>query len=236
MTDLVTVDRLREQQEAYVDAIISARGGNLPDRVEDIVPILAFSTARMKAYQALCDATRKVADQERLNEEALASGQRWGIVHLYGQKRLGELTREMPGTQGVASFNSRTKQLQRAGLGESEGTARRSASDAERIAAHPEVLERVIAESSERKEIPTKTAVLREIRREQDKATREVMNQTAERSRATAGIEVQTYMNTLMRVLNLLPADPPSDGWNEETMEEAKRMAHVIASRLRRFA
>lgn len=242
MNDLVTVDRLRDEQEAFVDAIVSTKGANLPANIEEIVPILAFSSAKAKAYQAICDAAGKVEQQERLNEEALASGQRWGIVHLYGQKRLGELTREMPTYQGTkkhlvpGSHEVVTKEQQLA----SAHTTKKIASDAERIAAHPEVLERVITESEERKEIPTKTAVLREIRREQDKATRQEIDRhraaTADQARAVAPIEVQTYMSKLMKVMATLPAEPPSDGWDEPLLQEARGYARVIINRLRRFA
>lgn len=241
MNEIVTVDRLKSEQEAFVDAIVSAKGANLPATIESLIPVLAFSSAKAKAYQALCDASKKVAEQEELNEAALASGQRWGIVHLYGQKRLGELLPSKEETVAkrnesaiVARGNDRQMRGSQRVL--PEGVDGKSAHTARSIAAHPEVLERVIAESEERKEIPTKTAVLREIRRDQDKATRAVMGERKEKSRATAGIAVQDYINTLMRVLNLLPAEPPKDGWNEETMEDARRMAHVIASRLRRFA
>jgi len=170
MNDLVTVQDLRSEQESFVNAIIESQGANLPACIEEIIPVLEFSRAKAKAYQALCDASRRVSEQEELNQAALASGQRWGIVHLYGQKRLGELTREMPkahtGASGTKSVlvspenEPKGKQIKRSGIGW------QAASDAERIAAHPEVLERVIAESERRGDIPTKTAVLHAIKRE----------------------------------------------------------------------
>lgn len=171
MNELVTVDRLRSDEERFIRSIIESNGAGLPATIEEIIPILAFSKAKMEAYKALSDAVKKVGQQEHLNAEALASGQRWGIVHLYGQKRLGEITREMPkaragkgerGRENVITGSVITKEhrLNEAGL-TSKGHA---ISDAERIAANPEVLDRVVERAKDRGEIPTKTEVLREIK------------------------------------------------------------------------
>ena len=133
----------------------------------------------MEAFNALSDAARKVQDQEALNKAALESGQRWGIVHLYGQKRLGEITREMPKAQSIAVRDNETGMListlpsaipgKQAALAASNITSHQ-ASDAERIAAHPEILERVIAQSKEEGFAPRPSDVLKQIKAEAYKA------------------------------------------------------------------
>lgn len=175
MNELITLDRVREDEEHVLNAIIKSQGGELAFPIEDATEFLAFTKMRADAYRSICDNTRNLKDQELANRKALESGQRWGIVHLYGQKRLGELTREMDKPNGrpksaEGAALSKTEQLVQANVADRGNLARQRASDAERIAANPEVLDRVVKRSEERGEIPTKTEVLREIKYETAKA------------------------------------------------------------------
>lgn len=240
MNDLVT--SLRNEQDSVINAIIESRGGQLPATIEELTPILAFSKAKMEAYKALSDAARKVSEQEELNRHALESGQRWGIVHLYGQKRLGEITAKMPTQRSnqwkksavpYGSGEPKTEKL------ESQGIARKTYSDAERIAKHPEILDRVIEQSERDGDIPTKTAVLNEIKKEHRKEVAQEIDRrkttTADQARAIAPVEVRIYMTKLMQAMNALPAEPPADGWSPALLEEARGYAQIIVNRLRRF-
>jgi hypothetical protein len=168
MNELISIDNLQSEQDRFANAIIESKGANLPASIEAIIPILAFSQAKMKAFNALSDAAKKVQDQEELNRAALESGQRWGIVHLYGQKRLGEITGAMPTSQGrsMTSAGDPPKQITL----KSAGINHQVASEAERIAANPEIMEKVIADAQERGDIPTKGAVLSRIKAESYKA------------------------------------------------------------------
>lgn len=170
MNEIVSFDKLQSDQDRFALAIIEAKGDNLPATITDLIPVLAFSQAKMKAFNALSDAAKKVQDQEALNKAALESGQRWGIVHLYGQKRLGEITREMPTQSRSIVASERSDASKREKLN-SQGVDKYTYHDAERIAARPDIIERVIEEAKARGDIPTKTAVLREIKAANYKAT-----------------------------------------------------------------
>jgi hypothetical protein len=235
MNNLVT--SLRNEQESVVNAIIESRGGQLPATIEELTPILAFSKAKMEAYKALSDAAKKVSQQEELNRHALESGQRWGIVHLYGQKRLGEITREMPKAKpypgSAGTVPGKRERLNDAGIDD------RRASEAERIASHPEILDRVIERSERDGDIPTKTAVLNEIKKEHRKEVSQEIDRrkttTADQARAIAPVEVRIYLTKLMQAMIALPAEPPADGWCPALLEEARGYAQIIINRLRRF-
>lgn len=176
MDSLVRVENLASEQERFALDIVESKGANLPATIDEIIPILAFSQAKMKAYNALSDAAKKVQDQESLNKAALESGQRWGIVHLYGQKRLGEITREIPkDTSNLVAKAARLGEVDnffesKKAVLDKSGVKKWEATEAERIAAHPDILDRVIEEAKERGDIPTKTAVLKVIKAEQYKA------------------------------------------------------------------
>lgn len=167
MYDVISVNGLASDQDRFAMSIIESKGGSLPATIEEIIPILAFSQAKMKAFNALSDAAKKVQDQEALNQAALESGQRWGIVHLYGQKRLGEITSEMPTKKvGRLSSSERLDEEGKQDKLQKQGISKDSYTEAERIAAHPDILEKVIEDAKERGDIPTKGAVLSRIKAE----------------------------------------------------------------------
>lgn len=192
---LITLDAVQRDESQMLNAIIESKGANLPATIGDLIPMLEFSKVKATAYKALCDSATRLGDQQALNQAALESGQRWATVHLYGQKRLGEITREIPkgkalGTSmgGSVSSGLPTKQST---LSDS-GVDTRFASDAEKIASNPEILDRVVEEVTARGEIPTKTAVLNEIRMEEARNSaerfqeRKITNQINEIDRGAA--------------------------------------------------
>ena len=180
---LVTVDSVKREENEVINAIIESKGANLPDTIEEIIPMIEFSKARATAFRALCDASRKVGEQEELNRAALESGQRWGVVHLYGIRKLGEITREMPTkeqyqsddlirdsqTGRIRGVNPSGRQGGKREVLANQNISKANYSDAERIASHPEILERVVKTAEERGDIPTKSSVLNHIRAEQAK-------------------------------------------------------------------
>lgn len=182
MNELVSVENIRTEEEAVINAIIESKGANLPATIEDLVPMIEFSKARATAFRALCDAASKVSEQEELNRAALESGQRWGVVHLYGIRKLGEITQEMPkpqrGGYGGGSKSTLPSSSTKEDTLLDKGISIRSYRDAERIASHPEVLDRVVDQAQQRGDIPTKTSVLNQIRMEEAKRAAERQRDT----------------------------------------------------------
>lgn len=166
---LITLDAV-QRDESQWNAIIESKGANLPATIGELIPILAFSKIKADAYKAMSDATAKIGEQQELSQKALESGQRYATVHLYCQKNLGEITRKMP-TQRSNQFKKTpvpygTAEPKIETLRE-QGILRKSYMEAEKIADNPKILDRVIEQVTAKGEIPTKTAVLNEIRMEQ---------------------------------------------------------------------
>ena len=167
---LITLDAVQRDEQSMLNAIIESKGSNLPATISDLIPMLEFSKVKATAYKALCDSATRLQDQQELNQAALESGQRWATVHLYGQKRLGEITREVKGAgkdwRGKDE-NERVTLVPKYEQLSAQGIKREHVIAAEKIADNPEILDRVVEEVTARGEIPTKTAVLNEIRMEQ---------------------------------------------------------------------
>ena len=162
MNELVTIGEYAENQDQMMNDIIQTKGNNLPATIEDVVQVFEFTDFKAKAFKIMADKCKKLDDQSEIYHSALRSGQKWGIATLYSQKRMGEITRDMP-----KKVNKYTVLEGGRAKGEALKNNKlnfRHVADAEQIAKNPEILDRVIKNAEERGEIPTKTAVLNTIR------------------------------------------------------------------------
>ncbi len=171
MNDLVMT--VKQDEERFITDLIETKGDNLPAVIGDVVRIFEFTDWKAKAWKTFADKVSRLEEQSELYHSALRSGQQWGIASLYAQKRMGEITREIPlgksipiggASPGGAKPSATPGKIDTL---KTQGINRHTYQDAERIASHPEVLDRVIEQSKEKDEIPTKTAVLREIKRQE---------------------------------------------------------------------
>jgi hypothetical protein len=174
MNSLITVEKAKADEEKFMNEIITTRGGCLPDKVEDVISIFEFTDFKAKAFKMLSDKIKNIEDQADLYQSAQRSAQKWSITSLYAQKRMGELTREVP-----AEKNPRNISFMADGVNEKRSylnadgnkgkLTHRVWADAETIAKHPDVLDRVVERAKDKNEIPTKSAVLNTIRIERQK-------------------------------------------------------------------
>ena len=107
----------------------------------------------------MTDKMGKLEEHTESYNAALRSGQKWGIAALYAQKRMGEITREMPKTTNSSDGRiGKIKKIKGIGL------TPKNYWENEEMSNNPETLDRVIKNAKDRGEIPTKTAVLNTIR------------------------------------------------------------------------
>lgn len=175
MNSLVALNKVTSDEEQLMHEIVSSKGSNLPATIEDVINVFEFTDFKAKAWKILAGKMSKLDEQSELYHSALRSGQQWGIASLYAQKRMGEITRDMPTFQGVKNNLTR-----RSGEVEpkqeklkSKGIDHHTYQDAEKIANNPEILDRVIESAKKRDEIPTKRSVLNVINVEAHKKVKE---------------------------------------------------------------
>ncbi len=167
MNELMTIERFDENQETFLTGIIESKGGNLPVQIEVIKNVFEFTDFKAKAWKMVTDKMRKLDEHSEAYNSALRSGQNWGIAALYAQKRMGECTREIPKIKGGGSGGGAdlsTGIIPKRETLKQVGITNKKASENERIANNPEILEQVISSAKEHGEIPTKTAVINTIR------------------------------------------------------------------------
>ena len=159
MTDLMTIDTFTDNQEQFMTDLIETKGNNLPAKIEDVLQIFEFTDFKAKAWKMMMTKMSRLEENAEAYNAALRSGQKWGIAALYAQKRMGEITREMPKTTNSSDGRiGKIKKIKGIGL------TPKNYWENEKMSNNPETLDRVIKNAKDRGEIPTKTAVLNRIK------------------------------------------------------------------------
>lgn len=138
--------------------------GQLPATLDKLVPLSFIGSAAVKFYKAKVEAMKQLGIAEAQLQATLADGQDAGECLLRIEARIGELYGKMPNarvtvpkSERAPLSGGRVETAREAGIDDHRG--RRAVA----IHSHPEAVERVIKESRENGEIPTRTAVLTEI-------------------------------------------------------------------------
>jgi len=159
MTDLMTTEKFTKNQEQFMLEIVNTKGDNLPAKIEDVLSIFEFTDFKAKAWKLMMGKMSKLEENTEAYNSALRSGQKWGIAALYAQKRMGEIIPTAPnGDRKSSDYIEKSEAIKKINIPAKVRFESRA------IANNPEILDRVIKNSEERGEIPTKTAVLNTIR------------------------------------------------------------------------
>ena len=104
--------------------------------------------------------------------------------------------------------------------------------NAQAINNHPDVVDKVIKQAKENDDIPTKTAVINQIRYEKEKTRKE--NAKPIKSNIEMKLVEQRYIIALEEIITILPTEPPKD-WSEEAFGYANGFVKIIMKRLEAF-
>jgi len=139
------------------------RSGALPAKLEELVPLSFIGSAAVKFYKAKVEAMRQLGVAEDQRKATLGDGQDAGECLLRIEARIGELAKDVrpayakPTPKGGKTPSEEPSKYERMNL----PMAR--VKSAQQIHSHPEAVERVIQEARENEDIPTRTAVLKQI-------------------------------------------------------------------------
>lgn len=188
MNELVTVQKLQQDEEYFVNSIVESEGGTLPAVISDILPILAFTKGKAAAFKSLVTSTKNIEAQKEIHQAALESGQRYAQAALYSEARLGDMlsTREKPKIinqitkrdelgRTIEVGNSTIVGETLSDIGVSNDQSRESQIIAK--ASKDGTLEEVIKKAEETGDMPTKGAVITAMKRKQMQEKEEIAKQ-----------------------------------------------------------
>jgi hypothetical protein len=175
---------------------LQTQTAQLPETIEEVVDFVVVNEEKLNAVKAAIRAAKKA---KNINLEELERQQReLEITTVLAQCRLGELTKEMTKAQGartdITSSDTRTKCDSKQSKLNSIGITKQRASEYERMAAHPDIVQKVIDSGKD----VTKTTVLREITDQKLKPLREEKNRELREAKKRHEEYVDTKTETIV--------------------------------------
>ena len=194
--------------------------------LEELVPISYIGQAAVDFCRDKMKLMKRLDVAEEQKKLTLKDGQDAGKMLLDIEARIGELYHSMPNkSRGADRAGGKTEQIKEVGIDQ------RTAHRAETIYKHPEAVAEVIKEAEENEDIPTKTAVLKHIALQKEKERRK---EKEEKSTIQMRMEVAEYKSKLLRVINILPTEPPKE-LTEDELDELSSYCKIIYKRIKEF-
>lgn len=149
---------------------IATQKAQLPDVLEDLSKFALIGREKLNAVRAEIRAIEKVGLAREVHEQKLKEAQEIAEAVLDAEVKIGELTARIPKAKNqhdaIRNGADSTKQSQLASIGIKQDTAERF----ERLAKHPEAVEKAKAKARENGDVVTRKAVLDQIHRDQEKS------------------------------------------------------------------
>lgn len=220
-----------EESVKIFDMVV--KDGQLPARLEELVPLSFIGQAAVSFYEAKVKLMDQLGMTEDQRKATLADGQDAGKMLLEIEARIGELVDSTEIKQVPRSGGGSTSTLPSEIAGRTNEPKRKNATA---IYRNPAAVAEVIREAEENEDIPTKTAVFNKIRADKERAAREkyereVEAQKTENTAALRG-DALNYLSKLREIVLILPVRPPKEGWTEEAHAEARGLVEIIQKRL----
>ena len=199
----------------------------LPETIDELVPLSFIGQAAVSFYRTQLKVMKDLNMTEAQRKVTLRDGQDAGELLLDIEKRVGELAYKEPRVPPKGGKKEPRKP-------ERLGLKRKRMESAQAIAGHPDVVEKVKKQARANEDIPTKTAVLSEIKYEKEKERRKTAEGKKQEIKAIISIEQVQYINALDRCIHILPQKPPKQ-WDDAGLKEAKAKAKIIIKLLEVF-
>lgn len=208
----------------------------LPAKIDGLIPLSFIGKAAVGYYRDLISHMDELGMTEEQRKATLRDGQDAGELLLDIEARIGEIAEREPVARstpiggGRGGFRPSGKPLKPERL----GLTKKKMEQAQKIHKNPEVVERVKAMARENEDIPTKTAVLAEIRYQNEKSRRESAEKNHTESKAITSIEQAEAENAIDRMVSICPKTWPKN-WNESNLKRVSAKAKIIIKRLEVF-
>lgn len=157
----------------------------LPDTLEDLTQFVLVGKAKLSAYMLKLQTVNKLSVAQEIRDQTLKEAQEISTALIAAEQRIGELLLAIPKQTGNQYTSANSMQVEKAKskteVVKDMGYSKDEASDYQKMAKNPEVVQRVIEDAIANGEIVTKTQVLNEIKAERKKIEEEMRDLKEER-------------------------------------------------------
>jgi len=142
----------------------------LPDTLVDLTQFLLINKSKLNAYRLKLRTINRFSDAQAIHEQTLKEAQELSVAVITAEQRIGEILKEMPKAsggdrrsddfklRGASNFETKSEAIAEMGYSKDE------ASDYQRMAKNPEVVDQVVRDKLAAGELVTKSDVMRQIK------------------------------------------------------------------------
>lgn len=227
---------------------IALRSGDLPERIEDLVPMMFAGQAAVKFMNAKLKLVNELSTQdplgllEKQRRKTVEDGQNVGEMLIKIMGRIGELADKIPlkESRGYSNTHEGRKAKANGGYGQSVRHAMVGLKDKNQLKAaqlihkNPGLVAEAIKEAKSHDDIPNVTMIVQKHRFNLAEAKRKKEAAKRPENIAAQYLDAQKYLLKLMDMAVRLPKEPPKH-WNDSQMRQAIQHTAVILRKLAPF-
>ncbi len=149
-----------------MNGVTTFSASQLPDTIEDLTQFVLVGKAKLQAYMLKLQTVNKLSTAQEIRDQTLKEAQEVSTALIAAEQRIGELLLAIPkqtGNQYTSANSVRTEKAKSEVITEM-GYDRHEASDYQRMAKNPEVVQKVIEDALANGDVVTKSQVMKEIK------------------------------------------------------------------------
>ena len=203
--------------------------------IDEAVEFMLVGQIAVRHEVDLLKQVKKLKLAKKREDIVLKQGQYHGEILLKTTAHVGKLAAKekradpLPVRRG-SGFNG-TKPSGKPPKHERLGMPQKQMHQAQTVAENPAVVKKVIEYAKKNRDIPTKTAVLSEIRYQKEKERRKKAEGKNQKTKLEISASERAYISKLEKVARILPPKPPKT-WSEKGLKMARVKAQIIIKRL----
>lgn len=150
-----------------MNELTSYQNQQLPDTIEDLTQFVLVGKAKLQAYMIKLQTINRLSTAQEIRDQTLKEAQEVSTALIAAEQRIGELLLAIPKQTGNQYTTANSTQVEKA-KSKSEtvkemGYSKDEASDYQRMAQNPEIVQKVIDQAVASGEVVTKSQVMKEI-------------------------------------------------------------------------
>ena len=213
---------------------LAERTVNLPDTIEDLTQFVLVGKAKLNAYMLKLQTINKLSVAQEIREQTLKETQELNAALFAAEQRIGELLLAIPKQSGASNFSRDVEKLKtKSETIKDMGYSKDEASDYQRMAKNPDIVQKVLEEAVANGTVATRTQVMKEIRKADESAREAVRQELAEKDRQIRAQEakIRELQNRPLEVREVVK----DKSLEQENADLKKKLAEANSTANRRY-
>lgn len=213
---------------------LAERTVNLPDTIEDLTQFVLVGKAKLNAYMLKLQTINKLSVAQEIREQTLKETQELNAALFAAEQRIGELLLAIPKQSGASNFSRDVEKLKtKSETIKDMGYSKDEASDYQRMAKNPDIVQKVLEEAVANGTVATRTQVMKEIRKADESAREAVRQELAEKDQQIRAQEakIRELQNRPLEVREVVK----DKSLEQENADLKKKLAEANSTANRRY-